>query len=383
MSQKFNLKSEPYSKHQSFTDFSIDAELSQDIKEKLKYAEQEIKSQNDEYLKKVVTEALKQISDNDSSTFALHSNTIEEIKKIEKESMVDYLFYRYRYERNPVDKVVDDYPPCIQIEPVSICNYRCVFCYQTDPKLSNPKYGHMGTMSVDLFKEIIDQIEGKVQAVTLASRGEPLIHKKIDEILAYMKGKFLASKINTNASLLTEAKAHAILQADLQTLVFSADSADVDSYSKLRVRGDLTKVLKNVKMFHEIKEKHYPQSKMITRVSGVKVNEDQNIKDMTGFWGDYVDQVAFVQYNPWENVYDVDVNSEGKACTDLWRRMFVWWDGIVNPCDIDYRSELKVANATNTNIMEAWNGASYSKLRDNHLNANRKECYPCDRCHFV
>ena len=38
-------------------------------------------------------------------------------------------------------------------------------------------------------------------------------------------------------------KIHAILRNDVRTLVFSADAADEDLYSKLRVRGNLSKVL--------------------------------------------------------------------------------------------------------------------------------------------
>ena len=29
-------------------------------------------------------------------------------------------------------RIVDDYPPCIQIEPTSFCNFRCIMCYQSD-----------------------------------------------------------------------------------------------------------------------------------------------------------------------------------------------------------------------------------------------------------
>ena len=29
-------------------------------------------------------------------------------------------------------KKIDNYPPCVQIEPTSICNYRCIMCYQAD-----------------------------------------------------------------------------------------------------------------------------------------------------------------------------------------------------------------------------------------------------------
>ena len=52
------------------------------------------------------------------------------------EELPRYLFHRYRYEIFPTANRLDNYPPYLQIEPSSICNYRCVFCYQTDEKFS-------------------------------------------------------------------------------------------------------------------------------------------------------------------------------------------------------------------------------------------------------
>ena len=108
-------------------------------------------------------------------------------------------------------------------------------------------------MTFDTFKNIIDQIEGKIEFISLASRGEPLICKDIDKMLLYTTGKFLNLKINTNASMLTEKKIHTVLQSGVKTLVFSADAADEKNYSKLRVNGDLKRILKNIDLFNEIR----------------------------------------------------------------------------------------------------------------------------------
>ena len=89
----------------------------------------------------------------------------------------------------------------------------------------------------------------------------------------------------------------------VKTIVFSADAATEPLYSKLRVNGNLSKVLKNIENFKKIKETKYPKNPIISRVSGVKFNDEQNINSMEKFWGDLVDQVAFVNYNPWENSY--------------------------------------------------------------------------------
>ena len=99
----------------------------------------------------------------------------------------------------------------------------------------------MGKMDKSLFKSIIDQIEGNIEFISLASRGEPLANPDIPEMLEYCSNKFLNLKINTNASLLDEKKIHAILAGGVKTLVFSADAADEKLYSELRVNGNLKK----------------------------------------------------------------------------------------------------------------------------------------------
>lgn len=319
----------------------------------------------------------------DTPHFALKPHVVEEIRRHDDQELPRYLFYRYRYDMFPVLHELDDFPPCLQIEPTSICNYRCVFCYQTDTTFTTPKNGHLGMMSVDLFKQIVDQAHGRCEAITLASRGEPLMTPGIDKMLAYASGKFLALKLNTNASFLDEKKAHAILAADLNTLVFSADAAAEPLYSKLRVNGKLDKVLANIERFNEIKAKHYSDSRLITRVSGVRYSADQNFEEMEAFWGSLVDQVAFVDYNPWEDSYDREPSGVDAACSDLWRRMFVWWDGKVNPCDVDYRSMLSVGAAPQAQLGDLWRSPSYEALREQHLSDRRRDAFPCNRCTVV
>ena len=373
-----------YEKHNSFDNFrSKKASDLSTIRHRIEQLNERLSNQPSKgYFSEVVKKAVHQIlmDQNDPNAFKLYPHTYNEISKISDEQLPRYLFYRYRYEIFPDEKIVDDFPPCLQVEITSVCNYRCVFCYQTDPELTKKENGHMGNMTLDLFKKVIDEANGKCEAITLASRGEPLVCKEFVEMLKYMNGKFLASKVNTNASLLTEEKCHGILATDLQTLVFSADAAEEPLYSQLRIGGSLENILKKIRMFNDIKRKHYPASKLITRVSGVKVNHLQNINDMDEFWGELVDEVAFVKYNPWENTYDRPLNHEERPCSDLWRRTFIWWDGRMNPCDVDYRSHLCVGNIKQSSIGELWLSNSYNELRKKHLERQRQAAFPCNRC---
>ncbi len=331
---------------------------------------------------KILNQIILDFSDEDNSKekFNLKLNVKKEIEGLDHKNICKYLIHRYRYEIYPENNIIDDYPPYLQIEPTSICNYRCVFCYQTDNLFNKKTNGFMGHMSLDTFKKIVDQAENNIEFISIASRGEPLICPSICEMLKYTRGKFLNLKLNTNASLLDEKKSHAILQSGVKTLVFSADAAETKLYSELRVNGKLEKILKNIETFNSIKEKQYKDSKIITRVSGVKVSKSQNIDEMESFWGNLVNQVAFVEYVPWENVYSSKATNIKKPCSDLWRRMFIWWDGKINPCDVDYKSELKIGNFSDLNLSDAWKSDYYQNLRKSHLNNLRHKTSPCDKC---
>lgn len=318
-----------------------------------------------------------------NAQFRMWEKSRNEIKQLSKNELIRYIVYRYRYNAYPRQRVLSDFPPCLQIEPSSICNYRCIFCYQTDLFFTKRKNGYMGTMSLDLFKSLIDQAEGNCEAITLASRGEPLICKEIESMLAYCRDKFLGLKMNTNACFLDERKTHAVLSSGMDILVFSVESTTYDSYRSFRVGGNFGRILDNIRRFQEIRLKHYPGSKIVTRVSGVKYSDDQDLDAMENFWGDLVDQVAFVKYNPWENVYINPVNDITTPCSDLHRRMFVWFDGTINPCDVDYRSKLTIGNAYQTPLNDIWLSEAYNTLRKAHIEGNRYRVTPCNRCKFV
>ena len=104
---------------------------------------------------------------------------------------------------------------------------------------------------------------------------------------------------------------------------------------------------------------------------------------MQKVWGGLVDQVAFVEYNPWENVYNEAANGLEKPCSDLWRRMFVWWDGKVNPCDVDYKSTLSVGSINKHRLDELWQSSIYDETRKKHSNKKRGDKTPCASCTVI
>lgn len=318
-----------------------------------------------------------------ANDFNISDLVAEEMATIDDERLPLYLYHRWRYEQNPKNHQLDDYPPYVQIEPSSVCNYRCKFCYQTDSSFSGKTSEYMGTMSFNDYTSIIDKLHGKVEFLSLASRGEPAICKELPSMLNYSKHKFLNLKINTNCSLMTEELAHALLDGGAKTIVFSVDAHSRELYEELRVNGKYERLIKGLTMFNNIRKEYYKRNDSIVRISGVFMDERQDMNLMDHAWKEYVDQITFVRYNPWENVYTSEKTGISEPCSDLWRRLFIWHDGSINCCDTDYKSTLLLGSCLESNLKELWHSQQYFELRSDHLGKRRENHSPCDKCSVI
>lgn len=338
---------------------------------------------NDEQILKKILSSYEKVLNNDplsDENFLFKDQEINELKDKSGLNLIRYLSYRYKYNVYPVIKNVSNFPPSIQIELASICNLRCVMCYQHDKSFSSKSNGYMGYMDFNLFKKIIDEVEGNMEAITFASRGEPTLNKDLGKFLKYCENKFLGIKLNTNATMFNEKIINMLLSSDLETLVLSIDAAEKEMYEKIRVNSKFEKIIKNLELFKKIRENKYKNSKLKVRISGVMINKNQNIDEIKKYYSNFADEFALVNYTPWESSYDNEINDITDPCSDLWRRMFVWWDGKANPCDYDYKSILSKWNVKEFSISEIWNSTYYNDLRQKHLNKLRCKVEPCKRC---
>lgn len=298
-----------------------------------------------------------------------------------KEEWAEYLIFRYKFTNYPRKQIESDFPNHIIIEPVSACNLRCVMCFQVDESFTSDQ-NFMGKMDLELFKKIIDDAEKTgIKAITLTGRGEPTLHPQLGEMLDYCSDKFFELKMNTNATRLTEKLIHKILQSDITDLVFSVDSYEKKEYESIRINGIFEEILNNISRFKEIKDKEYPNSKCATRISGVKIDPSQNAKKFKEYWEKYVDHVVMVELLQRWDIYNNSTEiMSNNPCNYLWGEMNIWYDGVCNPCDTDYKSQLTPGSIKNQTIKEIWNGEKYKQIREAHKNQKRSSCHPCDRC---
>lgn len=317
---------------------------------------------------------------NNNATFNFSDQEWHWLLHHSEDLWIRYVIYRYKFKIFPEQKKITDFPIYLLIEPTSMCNLKCIMCFQVDKKFQQKKF--MGVMPWKLFIRIVDEAsEMGCPAFTFASRGEPTLHKDFGKMLRYTaKAGILDIKLNTNAMILTDNLIHDILSSGISEIVFSVDVATKKTYEEIRIGGRFEKVVSNIRKFHEIREKEYKDCHTITRISGVKISDEQDIDQMSDFWSNIVDEVTIKSAIPRWDTYNNPITSMEIACRTLWRQMYVWWDGVVNPCDFDYMSYLQIGNAHSQSLKEIWDGSAMNALRTNHL-AGKRNCHmPCDKC---
>ena len=95
----------------------------------------------------------------------------------------------------------------------------------------------MGVMNFKLFKKIVDEANKiGVGAITIASRGEPTLHKQFIEMVEHLgkQENIFEIKINTNGTFLSEKICHSIFKNKVSQLIISADHYIKKDYDKNR-----------------------------------------------------------------------------------------------------------------------------------------------------
>lgn len=299
------------------------------------------------------------------------------------EDMVRYLKYRYEFVVYPAERILTPFPLLLAIEPTSVCNLRCPMCSITDPRLSEDR-ALQGRMDLGLYARIIEEAKAHgLQALVLASRGEPTLHRQLPLMLLTARDAgILDIKVNTNATRLTAQLASEILTADPDQVVFSVDTHEAALYKRLRVGGDFLAVRENIARFHEVRSRDYPQSRTRTRATVVVQTPEQDVEATRAFWLEQgVDEVGINPVRERPHLYEREPVEESTPCSLLWERLYVWWDGTVNPCDADYLSRLSPGRLDgSTTIASIWTGPAMTALRERHARGGKNEASPCSRC---
>jgi radical SAM protein with 4Fe4S-binding SPASM domain len=204
--------------------------------------------------------------------------------------------------------------------------------------------------------------------------GEPLMHKRLEEMVAYAHDMGLWTQVNTNCTLLTRKRAEALIEGGLDFIYLSLDGITEDTYKKIRVRGDFVKVINNILNFIELKfEKAAEDLYIQVGMTGELLNRSE----IDIFFKEFRKLPINSAYSPllfnwngaieWANfqlkeLQTVSMNNY-PVCNSAYDICGIQSNGDFLPCIYDYDGKYVSGNVKDHTIMELWNNEKTQLFR--------------------
>ena len=281
-------------------------------------------------------------------------------------------------------------PDRLYIESTNVCNLNCIMC----PTGRKEQVRKKGFMDFDLFRAIVDQMAPYVEATTLHIWGEPLLHPRLFDMMAYCRAAGLRSEISTNATLLTEERARQALENGLGAIYLCLDGMRPETYEQIRINADYERTNENIRRFLELKQAGgyhgtYVNLQIIEMEKTVgEVDEFMKAWDLPG-----VDRINVKPFDSWGGQV-TEINSLRPEddqprqprfpCPNLWYHTHLYWDGRIAMCDRDFNLNYDLGSIRNpdgsVHVLRNWNGPKMQELRRRHVKGELADVSPCNTC---
>ncbi|HEY8562508.1 MAG TPA: radical SAM protein [Pyrinomonadaceae bacterium] len=306
-------------------------------------------------------------------------------------------------------------PKFLQIEPVGQCNLKCRMCaiqYRED--------GAKGALAFIKFEDFARLVEEfpALEELHLQGLGEPLMHPRFFEMVAFAAARGIRVSTNSNLTLFTARRAAACVESGLDTVHVSLDGATKETYEFIRVGANFERVLENLALLRKTKRAMRSES---PRVRLVFVLMRRNLDELAALVAlahrlgvgeifaqhlchDFQESTLPAKYRPMrdfveeqtllnENLehiercfsaaraaaheFGVDLRlpnarptahaaeKRGRArCDWAWRGMYFSFDGQSMPCCmISTPDRFNFGNALEKGARNLWTGADYENFR--------------------
>jgi MoaA/NifB/PqqE/SkfB family radical SAM enzyme len=325
--------------------------------------------------------------------------------------------YRYFERIEARASAAEQDPICVYLETTNRCNLLCTTCPRTYEELEPP-----ADMSWDLFRRIVDQLP-RIERAVLHGVGEPMLVKKLPDMVRYLKERGTHVLFNTNGTVLNEKNGRTLIDAGLDELRVSLDAANARSYQAIRGRNYFNRILKNVRAFRALQERlgcerprvsawltglketiaELPDFVRVAAEIGVKevylqrlvffeddaighARPDQALYErMTRDEADYLDEATALARTlgltfsasgavsePGLSLKRREDGSPWSMCRRPWTVMYFTANGRALPCCIAPFSQrgyehYTLGDATQQTLQEIWNGPAYQVFREGLL----------------
>ena len=259
-------------------------------------------------------------------------------------------------------------PFALHIFPSFYCNFKCNYCLHS---LSQEELNKKGfcrqMMEFSVYQKAIDdatQFGQKLKTIIFAGHGEPLMHQKIVEMVAYAEQKGVAERteIVTNASLLTNELSDGLIDAGLTRLRISIQGTTPEKYQETcGVSLDFDAFVERIRYFYQ----HKKSTEVYIKIIDCALENEKDEERFKQIFSPIADTVAIEHEIPF--VKEVDYSHmelsglckqgnhmNSSICSMPFYMMVLYPDGRICPC-CSTDVPCSFGNVKNTSLLEIWN----------------------------
>lgn len=132
-------------------------------------------------------------------------------------------------------------PATVRLAPISVCNYRCLFCEVHKDNLLYPDRKH-NVVALDHIRNY-DAFLGTASRISFyGGSAEPLLNRHFGDIVAYLKSRYGTElMVNTNGSCLNEGLSDIFIKYGFDYILLSYHAGTEATYRQL-MTGDISRV---------------------------------------------------------------------------------------------------------------------------------------------
>jgi len=292
------------------------------------------------------------------------------------------------YERRTRKVNLSSKPYLVNSELTNHCTCRCPFCY-TGKKGSRPG----GFAMVGLYEKLFWQIGRYTYLITLHGWGEPLMHRRLPEIIRLAHENRIFTVVTTNGNLLTRELSKEIITNRLDYLVVSVDGTSEESYQKYRIGGNFEVVMHNLRELISLKKEMGSSTPFIEWQFIVFKHNEHEMDAATRLSKEIgVDNIVFMPAYTEDAGFDASDNkyhwpqpsslSKRIDCKHLWTTLTFHWNGNVVPCCNDYDGKISYGDLLRQDLDQIWNNRLFRESREivNRGTNDATEELPCISC---
>jgi uncharacterized Fe-S cluster-containing radical SAM superfamily enzyme len=280
------------------------------------------------------------------------------------------------------------------IEPASACNLRCKFCdfHSNDDENFIKQKGIMSMETFNLAMDNVRSLPFKFKVVYFNLHGEPLLNANISNMIRKAKEHNIADRhsISTNGILLTNTKLNELIEAGIDSIIVSLDTARLQKYKSFKGSDKLDVVLDNISNAIEVISSNTREISLqikCTIQAGCYGISEEDTESVLLLYKKHAENskkihIYFLNEFKWYTKgKQTSLHADNRLCDLLFYQAAIHYDGSVSCCCIDINHDLKLGTLSNRHsLRDILLSEKLKYLRKTHLSGNLDSLPACKFC---